>query len=72
MDKVYLLSTEAVHIANIGASLAHIGALNVHDCAWVLPWPDSFDCLQARIRAVLHPGHTRVVIAEITGDYIAI
>jgi hypothetical protein len=72
MDKVYLLSTEAVDSANIGASLAHIGALNVHNCAWVLPWPDSFDCLQARIRSLLRSGHTRVVIAEITGDYIAI
>jgi hypothetical protein len=72
MDKVYLLSTEVVDTANVGASLAHIGALNIHDCAWVLPWSESFDCLQARSRSVLPPSHTRLVIAEITGDYIAI
>ena len=72
MDKVYLLSTEAVDTANIGAALAHIGTHNVHHCAWVLPWPDSFDCLQAHIRSVVPSGHARVVIAEITGDYIAI
>lgn len=72
MGKVYLVSTEAVDTANIDASLAHIGALIIHRCAWVLPWSDSFDCLQARIRSLLPPRHTRLIIAEITGDYIAI
>ena len=72
MDKVYLLETEAMDTANFGASMTYIGA-SMRECACVLPW-----CLTASI--VFRPasvrccpsGHTRVVVAEITGNYIAI
>jgi len=72
MTNVYLLATDADVASNISVSLAHIGAVGVNGCPWLIPWPHSFASLQARIRSLLPCEHRQVVIAEITGDYAAI
>lgn len=72
MPNVYLLATDAETASVIRISLAPIGAVGVNACAWVFPWNGSFASLQVRIRSLLPLEHARVVIAEITGDYVMI
>lgn len=68
LTNVYLLATDTAATRDIQQFLERLGAVAVHDLAWLLPWPYGFAALVRRIREFFHSGGA-LVIAEITGDY---